>query len=260
MKLADWGSQKINCSIDDTLWIFKDITEHKEYVSIFENPILKTMKKLHLKFGGGFTCYCFYNAWYNFTLADSTERFTKEFEENANWLKFGFHGYGFDESGNDRTYESVDSTELMLKDYMQITKELCRITSEKNLAQYLRLSSFKGSREGIGRLKKEGIKGFLCAETMERESYYLDEASKQKLYSDGKYNDRKLGVEFLPTWLRMEKEESIEEKLDYLIVKKFPIVVFTHECAIMDDEQKIWSNFEKVFERVNRIERKIRFF
>ncbi len=260
MKLADWGSQKIHCSIDDTLWIFKDITEHKEYVSIFENPILKTMKKLHLKFGGEFTCYCFYNAWYNFTLADSTERFTKEFEENANWLKFGFHGYGFDESGNDRTYESVDSTELMLKDYMQITKELCRITSEKNLAQYLRLSSFKGSREGIGRLKKEGIKGFLCAETMERESYYLDEASKQKLYSDGKYNDRKLGVKFLPTWLRMEKEESIEEKLDYLIVKKFPIVVFTHEWAIMDDEQKIWSNFEKVFERVNRIERKIRFF
>lgn len=64
----------------------------------------------------------------------------------------------------------------------------------------------------------------------------------------------------MPTWLRMEKEESIEEKLDYLIVKKFPIVVFTHEWAIMDDEQKIWSNFEKVFERVNRIERKIRFF
>ena len=67
------------------------------------------------------SCYCFYNAWYNFTLADSTERFTKEFEENANWLKFGFHGFGFDESGNDRTYESVDSTELMLKDKMQIT-------------------------------------------------------------------------------------------------------------------------------------------
>lgn len=41
MKLAKWSSQKIHCSIDDTLWIFKDITEHKEYVSIFENPILK---------------------------------------------------------------------------------------------------------------------------------------------------------------------------------------------------------------------------
>ena len=95
---------------------------------------------------------------------------------------------------------------------------------------------------------------------MERESYYLDAEARTKLYSDGKYYDKKLGVKFLPTWLRMEKEESIEEKLDYLIVKKFPIVVFTHEWAIMDDEQKIWSNFEKVFERVNRIERKIRFF
>ena len=81
-----------------------------------------------------------------------------------------------------------------------------------------------------------------------------------KLYSDGKYYDKKLGVKFLPTWLRMEKEESIEEKRDYLIKKKYPITVFTHEWAIMDDEQKIWSNFEQVFEGVNHIERKIGFF
>lgn len=148
----------------------------------------------------------------------------------------------------------------MLKDYRQVTKELCRITSEKNLAQYLRLSSFKGNREGIRLLHKDGIKGFLCAETMERESYYLDAEARTKLYSDGKYYDKKLGVKFLPTWLRMEKEESIEEKRDYLIKKKYPITVFTHEWAIMDDEQKIWSNFEQVFEGVNHIERKIGFF
>ena len=72
--------------------------------------------------------------------------------------------------------------------------------------------------------------------------------------------DKKLGVKFLPTWLRMEKEESIEEKRDYLIKKKYPITVFTHEWAIMEDEQKIWSNFEQVFEGLNHIERKIRFF
>ena len=58
----------------------------------------------------------------------------------------------------------------------------------------------------------------------------------------------------------MIKEESIEEKRDYLIKKKYPITVFTHEWAIMDDEQKIWSNFEQVFEGLNHIERKIRFF
>ena len=56
------------------------------------------------------------------------------------------------------------------------------------------------------------------------------------------------------------KEESIEEKRDYLIKKKYPITVLTHEWAIMDDEQKIWSNFEQVFEGLNHIERKIRFF
>lgn len=185
MKLLNWSCQKIHCSVDDTLWIFKDLTEHKEYVSIFENPILNKIKELHLKFGAVFTCYCFFNAWYNFTLADATDRFINEFENNADWLKFGFHGYGFDESETDRTYEAADSAELLLKDYKLVTKELCRITSEKSLAQYLRLSSFKGSREGIRLLHREGIKGFLCAETMERESYYLDAEARTKLYSDG---------------------------------------------------------------------------
>lgn len=59
MKLLNWSCQKIHCSVDDTLWIFKDLTEHKEYVSIFENPILNKIKELHLKFGAVFTCYCF---------------------------------------------------------------------------------------------------------------------------------------------------------------------------------------------------------
>ena len=140
MQLLEWRSQKIHCSIDDTLWIFKDLTEHKEYISIFENPVLYKMKNLHLKYGVVFNCYCFFNAWYNFTLADATDRFINEFENNADWLKFGFHGYGFDESETDRTYEAADSAELLLKDYKLVTKELCRITSEKSLAQYLRLS------------------------------------------------------------------------------------------------------------------------
>ena len=74
MKLLNWSCQKIHCSVDDTLWIFKDLTEHKEYVSIFENPILNKIKELHLKFVAVFTCYCFFNAWYNFTLADATDR------------------------------------------------------------------------------------------------------------------------------------------------------------------------------------------
>ena len=84
MKLLNWSCQKIHCSVDDTLWIFKDLTEHKEYVSIFENPILNKIKVLQ-DVGLGYI------------------KFTKEFEKNADWLKFGFHGYGFDESETDRT-------------------------------------------------------------------------------------------------------------------------------------------------------------
>lgn len=249
-----------NSLLDGCLWIFKDITEHEEYNSIFENPVLGKMKKLHDTLGVKFTCYCFYNAWYDFTLSDATERFHQEFEDNADWLKFGFHGYGFDETGVDRTYEAIDCAGLLLEDYKLVTKELCRITSEKNLPQLLRLSSFRGSKEEIRLLHAEGIKGLLCAETMERESYYLDADARRKLYSKGEFYDRKLGVKFLLTWLRMENEEPIEENLGYLIRNRYPIVVFTHEWAIMEDEQKVWSNLDRVFECVNTIDGKIRFF
>ena len=57
----------------------------------------------------------FYTCWCNRPIY-------KEFENNADWLKFGFHGYGFDESETDRTYEAADSAELLLKDYSWLQK------------------------------------------------------------------------------------------------------------------------------------------
>ena len=52
MQLLEWRSQKIHCSIDDTLWIFKDLTEHKEYISIFENPVLYKNEKFAFEVWG----------------------------------------------------------------------------------------------------------------------------------------------------------------------------------------------------------------
>ena len=92
-------------SFDDGLWIFKDLTMHEnEYTTIFDNCLLKWLREMHNKYNVTFDLYVFYNAWYNFLLSETTEKYSLGFQENADWLKFGFHGYGFDETGKDRCY------------------------------------------------------------------------------------------------------------------------------------------------------------
>lgn len=245
--------QYVHCSFDDVLWMFKDIMEHiDEYNSIFCNPILGWMHEMHQKYGAVFSCYCFYNAWYDFCLSDMTDKFHREFEENAEWLRFGFHGYGFDETGVDRTYENPKDVAVLCRDYELINQHLTRITSEKNIDTILRLSAFKGSEEGLLRLRQYGVMGFLAAENEERESYYLSKEACKRLYQEGRFYDRERKIAFFRTGIRIENEENIENRLEELSKIHAPIIIFTHEWAFMDQGEMCKKNFEKVFRYAER--------
>lgn len=182
--------------------------------------------KMDEEYGVVFSCYCFYNAWYDFVLSDATDRYRNEFEVNSNWLRFGFHGYGFDETDTDRTYEMPESAGQLLKDFELVTNQLLRITSKKNIDKVLRLSSYKGSRDGLEKLRDCGVEGFLCAEDEERESYYLEKKSR-KLYEKGKIRDNKIG--FYRTGIRVENEEEMEKSVERIVSMGLPLIVFSHE-------------------------------
>ena len=64
------------------------------------------MREMHLKYGVTVDLYVFNSAWYNFTLSDATDKFAPEFKENAEWLKVGFHGFGFTLNGTDKEYRA----------------------------------------------------------------------------------------------------------------------------------------------------------
>ena len=82
----------IHISVDDTIEIFRDLTENEnKYDSIFDNEILKFMQKCHNLYGTKFSMYVFYNYGEGITLEQCTNKFRSEFEENSDWLKFGFH-------------------------------------------------------------------------------------------------------------------------------------------------------------------------
>ena len=76
-------------SVDDTIWLFKDLNE-EEYTSAFEQPILGFFRTLHQKYGIAISFYCFEEQdWMR--LSAVTDRYQQELAESSGWLRFGFH-------------------------------------------------------------------------------------------------------------------------------------------------------------------------
>lgn len=92
-----YNDQKIfHLSLDDTINIFKNITDNENiYLSVFENPMLGWLKSLHQETGVKVSRYVFFSDG-TFSLSQCTTKFKNEFEDNCDWLRFGFHS-GFPE-------------------------------------------------------------------------------------------------------------------------------------------------------------------
>ncbi len=81
--------------IDDTIWVLRDLTRTKPK-SLFDAPLFKVLKKAHDEYGLKTQLNLFYrtDSFYGndeFSLADVTDAYKKEFEEASDWLKLAFH-------------------------------------------------------------------------------------------------------------------------------------------------------------------------
>lgn len=253
----DTGEEKwIHCSLDDTLWIFKDLTDNSDvYETIFDNPIIGWMYEMHEEYGAVFTCYCYYESWYDFSLNETTDKWKEDFKSNSDWLRFGFHGWGTEKDGTDKTYDNI-SPEEAINDYNKVISELIRIAGSESVDRVIRMSRFEGSREVICALKAcdYGIVGLLGADSPDRKSYYLNDELSAWLFEHDKYYDEKNGLIIWSTDLRLENDSDvIEEKLDdfkNINNNEQALICFTHEWIFLDEQQSdsVKRNFETIFE------------
>ena len=118
--------------------------------------------------------FCFYE-FNGFSLAETTDKFSHEFKENSDWIKFGFHAY------NANSY--MDYSVVNLRDsYILFQKEIIRITGKKPETEAVRLDRFAGTEEQLKMLNSDfGIKAFLGADSYDRDNYYLDKEKNAKL-------------------------------------------------------------------------------
>lgn len=227
--------KEFHLSFDDVIDIFIDLTENeKKYDSIFENEDLGWMKKLHDRYGALISCYVFYQ-WDGFSLDQCTAKFRNEFEENSDWLRFGFHAW---EPGT--VYGKQDASELV-GDYSQTVKCLKKIVGG-GITHVIRLHYYAGSREEIMGLMAhdtEPITGLLSADDM-RPSYYLSEEDSRYIYCHDEFADPETGMRFISTDIRVEFVKQMDHKCKEFAADSWnnqleDLVVFTHEWALDDD-------------------------
>lgn len=232
------GTQEaqIHLSVDDTLLIFRDLTENTDYDSIFDQPQLAFCRDLHERYGMVFSFYCFYSGG-DFSLAQATDAFRTEFARNADWMKFGFH------AKDAAAYGQIDA-ETEQYYYEQTLQELRRITGGDQCIDtgFLRLDRFWGTAEIVEALHEteDGPEGLLCAEEdPQRTSYDLtpDEAGQMYLQD---YYYKENGMYYTPTDLRVENIKSVVDfyrSIRQLFGQKTQ-VIFTHESLLLDAEVK----------------------
>lgn len=211
----------LHISIDDTIRIFKELTERKP-LSIFDLSFFHYFKRLHDKYGLVLSCYCFFQHG-DFTLAECTRNYKAEFEANANWLRFGFHGFnGSEDYGM--------QNELVSKEqYEQLMDNLAEVVGMAALDSVIRIHRFKASKGFIRQIatySKYPIQGLFGADD-NRLSYFLSKKENELLVKNSFYKSECVMV--LKTTQRFD---SVKPSSIYCLFTHFRggKYFFTHEC------------------------------
>ncbi len=218
---ADSG-MKVHFSIDDVLKSFLWLQDNGA-ASIFEAETFAFAKWLHDSYGLSTTCNCFY-AEGERSLDEVSDQWRAEFEANADWLKFVFHGWEDASRYYDTDYK------VAYEECAMTHSQLQRICGKNALADWTRTHYFSGSAEAVRAWKDCGIKGILTADD-DRISCDLTEEELPRLI--GVYTRPADGMRFLQTDIRLERlnMDKLQEVLAQLTDH---VVIFTHEKYIHD--------------------------
>lgn len=162
--------------IDDVIWVFRDLTRQRP-ASMFDNPFMKLLKEGHDLYGMKVQLNVFYRTDFfygrdEFSLADMTDAYKKEFGAAADWLKLGFHAK---QEFPDYPYINADYTDVK-EDLEDIKREIYRFAGQKSFARAVLPHWLPISRDACQALHDGGIK-LLAVSTGPRTSYNGNPAS-----------------------------------------------------------------------------------
>lgn len=237
-------------SVDDFIEAFLDIRDGA-YSSVFEQPTFALLKRIHESCGAVFSLYCFGESKRG-SLAEVPDTFVREFQENAAWLRFGFHAWNGESNYGSRKFsngEQITDGEMAARHYESVIEELVRITGGGEcIDRCPRIHYYAGTLEDCHgwKLAKYGVFGLITAED-DRVCYYHDETQWRELLQKGYYWEEQQGIHFYRTCIRLENVKdgaTLEDDLKmFLASEGADCIIFTHEKFLK--ERRIEEYFLK---------------
>lgn len=238
-------------SLDDQLGCLKDLTDNKDnYSSLFESPYFAPIKTLHDEYGCKFTLMLFNtDKALNFSLSDVTDKFYNEFEENAHWLKFAYHG------PDTTTYPAKTmSVDDFVSSMDGVYKQITRFASQSCIDKVPRISFFNCTKEQVKAAKVNGlIMGLLTADDARASNVGLNTEELNIMKNFDTYTDYENNISYFRTEERLDGA-STEQVLDRLN-KKYDnqensniFIIFAHSIT----SEKMQKNFKVVAEWLNK--------
>ena len=195
---------KIHFSIDDVGGSLRYLIQNRPD-SIFDLRLFGKLRDWRSRFGLLVTLYCFVEAG-GYSVLQIPKEYTKEFDENSDWLKFGFHG----RCGDYPFLQENNYVESFMK-MESAKKNLCAGTTS-----ILRLHNWMATPEQVKYLSDKGVTALL----------YRDDDAMPYDDSGCFYQN---GMAFWRTDVCVERLASVSPIL--LCVGNSRVIAFTHESC-----------------------------
>lgn len=145
-------------SIDDCVWFLQDLAKNQErYQSIFENPYLALLQKLHGEYGTKFhlNVYLTCPEHGGFVLSALSDKFRAEWQRVNHWLTLSFHAHA-----NDPGYPYGDADrETVRRDCAAVMAEIERFAGYRGAVTTLHFA--QTPEEGVRGLHDCGVRALL---------------------------------------------------------------------------------------------------
>ncbi len=231
--------------VDDCSFFMRDIYQ-KGYKSLFDCFFLRYMKQLHDKYDVKTTLHLFYSTPENdFNLSMFSDRYRSEWEENADWLRLGFHAHN--EFPN-HTY-LVRTREQLIADFDQIRGEIERFAGKRSYTAVVALHWGSIRKESIKVLADKGVRVLGNGAWQLKSPEYIDryqaprEASLYLKDNDAWY-DFTNGMLFSSGELCCNQPNNTPERCVALLDEAYKKPNVNEYISIMTHEQYFWPYYQ----------------
>ena len=227
-------------TIDDNIRFLKELSR-QGMGSLFEHPYLAMLGRLHQRFGLKVQLNLFYRTE-GFDLSQVNERYRKEWEAHADWLKLSFHS----EWENVRPY-AKSGYDAVFQDCSAVHQQILRFASSASLGETTTVHYCQTTSEGVKALADNGVKGLLgLFGTTENPgtSYSLGPAEASRIRAGETLLVNGMAFAAIDMVINSVKLEQIVPRLTALL-SRGAIHVMIHEQYFYEDYRAYQPDFEE---------------